>query len=186
MSNIPDPLFPEVIEDIEEIQQDEKEQAKQRQLANLKKYEKGQSGNPDGRPPGKKSIAEYIVHWFKFSKEEADARFFTPGISGNERTALNIVRSCQVDLLIKKTDKQGNVWFEVNKVALGAIQDMMDRLFGKATVKIEMDHTHNSDNIQEDLRELTKALQDFHILPAHEPSKKLPHNSSEALILSEE
>jgi len=109
-----------------------KTEKKQRKLANLKPFKPGQSGNPSGRPKGRKNFETYFMEAWK---EVAEA------------------------LRMDKDPDKGKI--EILKIGFKQMfkgnyqfwRDFMERLFGKPTEKHEVELKEFTEKIRKILEE---------------------------------
>lgn len=107
----------------------EKTEKKQRKLANLKPFKPGKSGNPLGRPKGKKNFETYFMEAWKEVAE---------------------------DLRLNKDPDKGKI--EILKIGFEEIfkgnyqfwRDFVERLFGKPTTEIDINQKQILINLTEE------------------------------------
>lgn len=93
------------------------------------KWSKGQSGNPKGRPKGKRSRSTVALEWLEVSQKVKNP------ISGNEE---ELEQQDIMTLALIKKAREGDV---------SAYRELMDSAYGKPLTSI--DHSNNGSKFEE-------------------------------------
>jgi hypothetical protein len=95
---------------------------------NLKPFKKGQSGNPNGRPKGKRSRSTVATQWLEVSQKVKN-----PLTGENE----DLEQQDIMTLALIKKAREGDV---------SAFRELMDSAYGKPLTTI--DHSNNGDKFE--------------------------------------
>ena len=111
------------------------------------KFKKGQTGNPNGRPPKMETVLKKLFlseYSFKLSNSQAN-EIITSMLSRTRNELLELAKNEDlpfwVSMIVKKAHK------DYNSSSIELIEKLFDRVYGKPKQVMDIDHTTNGEQI---------------------------------------